>query len=310
MNSNRPSGTVTFLFTDIEDSTKLWEQYPEAMKMALAKHDSILKEAIVSNHGYVVKTTGDGVHAVFTTALEGINAAIGAQHTIQTSEFFKNSEVSLRVCFKGELAFILSIRGQIFYFARQNLAQAKADLEEAARLAKEEGYRWASSFLAIGMAHTAAFMGDIESARVAFQESGEIAIKLGNKRVLYSSRSELAHVLRAQGELDEPLGIYRDLLPRWKDLGHRAAVAHELECIAYILTRKEEPERATILLSAAQEIRRVIGTPRTNVEEVEYEKEVATLREMLGEDDAERKWNEGRGLTMDEAIELVLKENA
>ena len=41
-----PSGTVTFLFTDIEGSTKLWEQHPEAMKSALAKHDAILKEAI------------------------------------------------------------------------------------------------------------------------------------------------------------------------------------------------------------------------------------------------------------------------
>jgi class 3 adenylate cyclase len=45
MNSNRPSGTVTFLFTDIEGSTALWEQHPEAMKSALAKHDSILKGA-------------------------------------------------------------------------------------------------------------------------------------------------------------------------------------------------------------------------------------------------------------------------
>jgi len=94
---NLPSGTVTFLFTDIEGSTKLWEQYPEAMKPALAKHDSILKEAIESNHGHIIKTTGDGVHAVFTTALEAVNASISAQRELQTSEFLKNSEVSLRV---------------------------------------------------------------------------------------------------------------------------------------------------------------------------------------------------------------------
>ena len=41
--ANLPSGTVTFLFTDIEGSTKLWEQYPEAMKSALAKHDSLVR---------------------------------------------------------------------------------------------------------------------------------------------------------------------------------------------------------------------------------------------------------------------------
>ena len=76
---NLPSGTVTFLFTDIEGSTQLWEKYPEAMKSALANHDAILKEAIESNRGYIIKTTGDGVHAVFTTAMDAINASIHAQ---------------------------------------------------------------------------------------------------------------------------------------------------------------------------------------------------------------------------------------
>jgi class 3 adenylate cyclase/biopolymer transport protein ExbB/TolQ len=94
--ANLPTGTVTFLFTDIEGSTKLWEQHPEAMKAALAKHDSILKETVESNHGYLIKTTGDGVHAVFTTALDAINAAVASQRNLQTSEFFKNSEVLLR----------------------------------------------------------------------------------------------------------------------------------------------------------------------------------------------------------------------
>src|SRR5260221_13642916 len=83
--TNLPAGTTTFLFTDIEGSTKLWEQYPEAMKAALAKHDSILREAIASNHGHIIKTTGDGVHAVFTTALDGINAAIQAQRELHSS---------------------------------------------------------------------------------------------------------------------------------------------------------------------------------------------------------------------------------
>ena len=45
-----PVGTVTFLFTDIEGSTRLWEQYPEEMKSALAKHDEILKESVESNN--------------------------------------------------------------------------------------------------------------------------------------------------------------------------------------------------------------------------------------------------------------------
>jgi predicted ATPase/class 3 adenylate cyclase len=92
-----PTGTVTFLFTDIEGSTQLWEQHPEAMKSALAKHDSILKEAIESHHGHIIKTTGDGIHAVFTTAIDSVNASIAAQRELHSSFILHNSSLSLKV---------------------------------------------------------------------------------------------------------------------------------------------------------------------------------------------------------------------
>ena len=60
-----PTGTVTFLFTDIEGSTKLWEAHPEAMREALARHDALVREAIVSANGYVFKTVGDAFCAAF-----------------------------------------------------------------------------------------------------------------------------------------------------------------------------------------------------------------------------------------------------
>jgi predicted ATPase/class 3 adenylate cyclase len=95
--TNLPTGTVTFLFTDIEGSTHLWEKYPESMPVVLAKHDSILKEAIESNHGYMIKTTGDGAHAVFEKAIEAVNATLAAQYALQTSKVSENSELLLRV---------------------------------------------------------------------------------------------------------------------------------------------------------------------------------------------------------------------
>ena len=60
-----PTGTVTFLFTDLEGSTRLWEEHPEAMRAALARHDEILRDAVEKRGGHVVKTTGDGLHAAF-----------------------------------------------------------------------------------------------------------------------------------------------------------------------------------------------------------------------------------------------------
>src|SRR5689334_8605371 len=74
-----PTGTVTFLFTDIEGSTRLWEDQPHAMQVALARHDALLTEAITAHGGTVVKTTGDGIHAVFPVADAGLAAALDAQ---------------------------------------------------------------------------------------------------------------------------------------------------------------------------------------------------------------------------------------
>lgn len=74
-----PTGTVTFLFTDIEGSTSLWESYPLAMRSALARHDSLLKKEIESCQGVVVKSTGDGMLAVFPTAAAAVDAAVAGQ---------------------------------------------------------------------------------------------------------------------------------------------------------------------------------------------------------------------------------------
>jgi len=68
--SAAPTGTVTFLFTDIEGSTPLWDSYPDAMGPALARHDEMLRAAVDDHGGYVFSTGGDGVGAVFGRAAD------------------------------------------------------------------------------------------------------------------------------------------------------------------------------------------------------------------------------------------------
>jgi class 3 adenylate cyclase len=77
-----PSGTVTFLFTDLVGSTRLWEQHPEAMRGVLAQHDALLREVIGQKGGAVVKATGDGLHAAFATASAASQAALAAQRAV------------------------------------------------------------------------------------------------------------------------------------------------------------------------------------------------------------------------------------
>ncbi|MBI4280283.1 MAG: tetratricopeptide repeat protein [Armatimonadetes bacterium] len=78
-----PRGTVTFLFTDIEGSTRLWEAHPDMMGAALARHDALLQEAIHSHAGHVFKAVGDAFHAVFADAVDALAAAQAAQRALR-----------------------------------------------------------------------------------------------------------------------------------------------------------------------------------------------------------------------------------
>src|SRR5688572_1900022 len=77
--NHHPSGTVTFLFTDIEGSTKLAQEYPDAMPSLLARHNEILKQAIEAHHGFVFQIVGDSFAAAFQNASDALNAALDAQ---------------------------------------------------------------------------------------------------------------------------------------------------------------------------------------------------------------------------------------
>jgi predicted ATPase/class 3 adenylate cyclase/Tfp pilus assembly protein PilF len=92
-----PTGTLTFLFTDIEGSTKLWENDPEAMQASLARHDEILAGAIEERGGYVFKTVGDAFCATFATAPDALGAALEAQRGLVSSEWEQTGPLTVRM---------------------------------------------------------------------------------------------------------------------------------------------------------------------------------------------------------------------
>src|SRR5215217_2649806 len=79
-----PSGTVTFLFTEIEGSTTLWERDRAAMQTAVERHLALLDAAITSHHGIHFKTVGDAVQSAFPTAPDAVAAALDAQRTLRS----------------------------------------------------------------------------------------------------------------------------------------------------------------------------------------------------------------------------------
>jgi len=92
-----PTGTVTFLFTDVEGSTNLWERYPLAMQAAIARHDEILREVMDASDGFVFKTVGDAFCVAFSSAPYALEAALAAQRALLSEEWEKTGPLRVRM---------------------------------------------------------------------------------------------------------------------------------------------------------------------------------------------------------------------
>ncbi|HZM20272.1 MAG TPA: adenylate/guanylate cyclase domain-containing protein [Anaerolineales bacterium] len=93
---NLPTGTVTFLFTDIEDSTKLAQQSPDALPALLLRHREILNQAFAANHGFIFQVVGDSFSVAFHTATDALYAALQAQQSLH-SEPWMTSPIKVRM---------------------------------------------------------------------------------------------------------------------------------------------------------------------------------------------------------------------
>ena len=78
----KPRGVVTFLFTDVEGSTRRWESDADAMRRELGAHDEVMRDSIAAHEGWLFKHTGDGVCAAFTSPRSAVDAAVAAQHAL------------------------------------------------------------------------------------------------------------------------------------------------------------------------------------------------------------------------------------
>jgi class 3 adenylate cyclase len=92
-----PTGTLTFLFTDIEGSTKMWESNVPAMQVALARHDEILRGATEQHGGYVFKTVGDAFCCAFRTAPDALEAALDAQRLLLEERWAESGALRVRM---------------------------------------------------------------------------------------------------------------------------------------------------------------------------------------------------------------------
>jgi predicted ATPase/class 3 adenylate cyclase len=111
MAGHLPSGTVTFLLTDLEGSTRMWEQDPTAMKAAMVRHDELLEKTIAASRGYVFSRMGDGMAAAFSTARDAIAAAAALQNALESEQWRTARPLRARIGLHTDEAVIVDDTG-------------------------------------------------------------------------------------------------------------------------------------------------------------------------------------------------------
>src|SRR5262245_37075125 len=95
--SDLPTGTVTFVFTDIEGSTRLWEHEPQATRAALVRHDALVREAFHRHAEYIFMTAGDAFCAAFQAASDALAAACDAQLLLAKEPWAEAARIKVRM---------------------------------------------------------------------------------------------------------------------------------------------------------------------------------------------------------------------
>jgi tetratricopeptide (TPR) repeat protein len=163
-------------------------------------------------------------------------------------------------------------------------------------------------YLLMGAAMEARGRGNFVEARSLLEESLRLTQHWRGKHTQLAVESELAHIARQSGDLEQAKHAYWKTIHKWKETGHRAAIAHQLECLAFISVKQKQLSRAIRLMGAAEALRETVKSPMTGVERTEYDHEVSELREQFSPGKFSAEWTKGRSMTMDQAIDLALVE--
>ena len=231
--------------------------------------------------------------------------------TLAFDSLHESEDICRKLGYREELANVLQALGyvtmevhgpnaaeQLQSYMEESLAlsQGSVDLEAAVRT---EGI----------LARLAFYRDDLAEARKHADRMLDLHKEMGDQLGTTTHQSAMAHAARQLGNFEEALALYRETIQEWQEIGHRGAVAHQLECFAFIAKAQEQGERAVKLMSAAEALREVSTSPRTPQERIEYNNEVAGLRAGMDEKTFGSLWAEGQSMTMEQAIEFAMGEN-
>jgi tetratricopeptide (TPR) repeat protein len=150
------------------------------------------------------------------------------------------------------------------------------------------------------------FRGNLEIAKRYFEQGLIVFRDLRHKGFETVMMSEIGHIARLSGDYKQAEEIYSQTIPRFQDMGNRPAVAHQLECFAFIAIREGRLEGAVKLLGAAEALRDAVDSQMTGHEREEYDPQVKSLSSLLTESTLQTLWEEGRSMSMKSAVDYAL----
>jgi predicted ATPase/DNA-binding winged helix-turn-helix (wHTH) protein len=184
---------------------------------------------------------------------------------------------------------------------------ARALLEESLAICRELGDRFNSAGLLGNLGGVAFRQGDYPTARALHEESLAIGRELGNPHSISMALSNVGHVALDQGDYPAARALLEESLVIRRELGSRIGILYALEVLGAVVASLRDSLRAARIWGATDRSRAEIGPPRPQNEMPGYDRYVAAARIASGDAAAfDSAWQEGRGLTLDQAIDLAL----
>lgn len=233
------------------------------------------------------------------------------QHWADISdEWLQIVEKAIAICenngFEVELARLhLNMHG--FLLMRGDLERAKEHFQKADVIIQKYQNPRMLGFHLIVKAEFAKAQGDLETALELYKQAADAYSAINDQRILLIVKSAIAHIFRRSGNIEEAIPYYQDTIVKWQEQGNPIAIAHQLECFAFIGIAFGKFEQAAQLLGRAKASRIELNAISKDPQEMaDLNHAMTQIAESIGIQERDNWINEGTKIKIDDAVNLAL----